>query len=143
MHAHPHPPHPTLTSHAHPRPAPRSSPIVTGTSVLALKYRDGVMLAADTLGEWTALTRRGRTLASVEPPLRRPRRARPSWHARSATLTPVPPPAPRAPPAGSYGSLARFTNLRRIRRVGDYTLVAGSGEYSDFQYIMDLLHELV
>lgn len=34
---------------------------------------------------------------------------------------------------GSYGSLARFTDLRRIRRVGDYTLIAGSGEYSDFQ----------
>ncbi len=45
--------------------------------------------------------------------------------------------------AGSYGSLARYTELRRIRRVGDYTLVAASGEYSDFQYVMDLLHELV
>jgi hypothetical protein len=27
--------------------------------------------------------------------------------------------------------------------VGDYTLVGASGEYSDFQYIMDLLHELM
>lgn len=70
-----------------------TSPIVTGTSVLGLRYRDGVMLASDTLG--------------------------------------------------SYGSLARFTELRRIRCVGDYTLVAGSGEYSDFQSIMDLLHELM
>ena len=45
--------------------------------------------------------------------------------------------------AGSYGSLARFTELRRIRRVGETTLVGASGEYSDFQYIMDLLQELV
>ena len=44
---------------------------------------------------------------------------------------------------GSYGSLARFTDLRRIRRVGDYTLIAASGEYSDFQYIMDLLQGIV
>ena len=26
------------------------SPVVTGTSVLAIKYKDGVMMAADTLG---------------------------------------------------------------------------------------------
>jgi 20S proteasome subunit beta 7 len=26
-------------------------PIVTGTSVLALKYKDGIMMAADTLGQ--------------------------------------------------------------------------------------------
>lgn len=70
-----------------------SSPIVTGTSILGIKYADGVMMISDTLG--------------------------------------------------SYGSLARFTDLRRIRRVGDYTLVGASGEYSDFQHIMDLLHELV
>jgi len=70
-----------------------TSPIVTGTSVLGIKYADGVMVAGDTLG--------------------------------------------------SYGSLARFTDLRRIRRVGDFTLVAASGEYSDFQYTMDLLQELV
>jgi 20S proteasome subunit beta 7 len=46
-------------------------------------------------------------------------------------------------PAGSYGSLARYTELRRIRRVGDFTLLAASGEYSDFQYLMDVLGELV
>jgi 20S proteasome subunit beta 7 len=47
------------------------------------------------------------------------------------------------PITGSYGSLARYTDLRRVRRVGDYTLVAGSGEYLDFQYIMDVLGEMV
>lgn len=68
-----------------------TSPIVTGSSVLAVKYKDGVMIACDTLG--------------------------------------------------SYGNLARYTDLRRVRRVGDYTLVGASGEYSDFQYIMDTLHD--
>ena len=70
-----------------------SSPIVTGSSVLALKYRDGVMMAADTLG--------------------------------------------------SYGSMAKFTDLRRLRAVGKSTLIGASGEYSDFQHIMDLLTEIV
>lgn len=69
------------------------SPIVTGTTVLGVKYADGVMMISDTLG--------------------------------------------------SYGNLARYTDLRRIRRVGDFTLLGASGEYSDFQYIMDNLHELV
>lgn len=69
-----------------------TQPIVTGTSVLAIKYVDGVMLAADTLG--------------------------------------------------SYGSLTRFTDLRRLRKCGDNTIVGGGGEYSDFQYIIELLDEL-
>jgi len=68
-------------------------PLVTGTSVIGIKYADGIMMAADTLA--------------------------------------------------SYGSLARFRNIERIRIVGKNTLVAGSGEYSDFQYIMVSLEELV
>jgi len=69
------------------------SPIVTGTSVLAIKYKDGVMMAADTLG--------------------------------------------------SYGSLARYMSLERIRAAGDSTIIGASGEYSDFQYIMTLLDDLI
>lgn len=39
-------------SHGHLRtPSPRY-PYVTGTSVIGLTYRDGIMLACDTLGEW-------------------------------------------------------------------------------------------
>lgn len=68
-------------------------PIVTGTSVLGIRYEGGVMLAADTLG--------------------------------------------------SYGSLARFRSLERLRKVGKYTVVAGSGEYSDYQFIMEELQKLI
>ncbi|CAM9173894.1 unnamed protein product [Choristocarpus tenellus] len=67
-------------------------PIVTGSSVLGLKYKDGVMLAADTLA--------------------------------------------------SYGSLARFKTVERIKTVGECTLVGGSGEYSDFQHIMEMLESM-
>jgi 20S proteasome subunit beta 7 len=68
-------------------------PYVTGTSVLAIRYKDGVMMSADTLG--------------------------------------------------SYGSLARFRSIQRLQKVGDYTLIGGSGEWSDFQQIMTLLEELI
>ena len=64
-------------------------PIVTGTTVLGLRYRDGVMMASDTLA--------------------------------------------------SYGSMARFKDVRRIRQVGSTTLIGGSGEYSDFQSVMEML----
>lgn len=67
-------------------------PIVTGTSVVAIKYAEGVMLAADTLG--------------------------------------------------SYGTLAMFKDISRICKASDSTLVAGGGEYSDFQKISTMLEGL-
>jgi len=70
-----------------------TEPYVTGTSVLGIKYKDGVMLAADTLA--------------------------------------------------SYGSLARFRDVRRIASLGKYTLIGASGEFSDYQYLLRLLDELV
>ena len=69
-----------------------TQPIVTGTTVIGIKYNGGVMLAADTLA--------------------------------------------------SYGSLARYKDVRRIKKVGDNTLVGASGELSDFQTIMDMLDEM-
>ncbi len=42
----------------------------------------------------------------------------------------------------SYGSLARFADVQRIVPVGKFTLVGGSGDFSDFQYILKLLSEL-
>jgi 20S proteasome subunit beta 7 len=67
-------------------------PIVQSTSVLGIRYKDGVAIAADTLA--------------------------------------------------SYGSLARYRDVRRLRPIGQYTVIGGSGEYSDFQYVLDLLEEL-
>ena len=86
---------------------------------MGVKYADGVMLVADTLGVCLPVAKFSTFLGHSPPP-----------------------PPPLSPPfscirdhhhAGSYGSLARFTDLRRIRRVGDFTLIAASGEYSDFQ----------
>jgi len=70
-----------------------TDPIVTGTSILGIKYQDGVMLIGDTLA--------------------------------------------------SYGSLARFLEIDRVLPLGKFTLVGGSGDFSDFQYIMKLLEQLV
>lgn len=67
-------------------------PIVTGASILGIKYDGGVLLAADTLA--------------------------------------------------SYGSLARFRNVERLKPVNESTLIGASGEYSDFQYIQQLLDNL-
>jgi 20S proteasome subunit beta 7 len=68
-----------------------TKPVVTGGSVLGLKYADGVLLCSDTLA--------------------------------------------------SYGSLAMFKEIPRIAAVGDSTLIAASGEYSDFQEIVRLLRQ--
>jgi 20S proteasome subunit beta 7 len=70
-----------------------TDPKTTGTSVLALKCKNFVILGADT--------------------------------------------------CVSYGSLSRFRNVPRISKVGDYTLVGASGEYSDYQFMIELLQELV
>jgi len=67
-------------------------PIVTGATVIGVKYNGGVLVACDTLA--------------------------------------------------SYGSQARYKDVCRMKKVGDYTLLGASGEYSDFQYIGKLLDEL-
>lgn len=68
-------------------------PMVTGTSIVSVKYDGGVMIGADTLG--------------------------------------------------SYGYTARFKDVRRIFKANDSTLVAASGDISDYQYIKDLVEDLV
>ena len=35
----------------------------------------------------------------------------------------------------SYGSLARYPSVQRIKTVGDFTAIAASGDYADFQHI--------
>ena len=66
---------------------------MTGNSVLAIKYKDGVLMACDMLG--------------------------------------------------AYGSTKRYKSVQRILRVNDTTIVGASGEISDFQYISNLLEELM
>jgi len=70
-----------------------TDPIVTGTSVLGIKYNGGVLICADTLG--------------------------------------------------SYGSLARFKSIQRIQKVGNYTAIGASGEYSDFQTLKVQLDKMI
>ena len=80
------------------------NPMVTGTSVLGLKFDGGVVIAADMLG--------------------------------------------------SYGSLARFrnisrimrvnnSNISRIMRVNNSTMLGASGDYADFQYLKQVLGQMV
>ena len=88
---------------------------MTGTSVLAIKYKDGVMLAADNLGAFYSI----------------------SLAYSSADLT-----AFSTSPA-SYGSLARFKDIPRLQPVGSTTVVGAGGDMSDFQYLQRLLDELV
>jgi len=42
----------------------------------------------------------------------------------------------------SYGGNARYKDTCRLKKVGNYTLLGCSGEYSDFQYMGNLLDEL-
>jgi 20S proteasome subunit beta 7 len=42
----------------------------------------------------------------------------------------------------SYGTLARFTDVRRLHKVNATTVIGAGGEYSDFQYIQNLLQML-
>ncbi|CAI5798577.1 proteasome subunit beta type-4 [Podarcis lilfordi] len=67
--------------------------MVTGTSVLGVKFNGGVMIAADMLG--------------------------------------------------SYGSLARFRNISRIMKVNDSTVLGASGDYADFQYLKQVIEQMV
>lgn len=42
----------------------------------------------------------------------------------------------------SYGSQARYKDVRKIKKVGNHTLIGCSGEFSDFQYLGDMLDDL-
>jgi len=83
---------PTSTQPADPR-THTQSPIVTGTSVLGMKYEGGVLMVADMLG--------------------------------------------------SYGSMARFKSVERLKQFGANTVVGAGGDMSDFQYLEELLNELM
>ncbi|KAM9386176.1 proteasome subunit beta type-4 [Pholidichthys leucotaenia] len=69
------------------------NPMVTGTSVLGVKFSGGVVIAADMLG--------------------------------------------------SYGSLARFRNISRLMKVNDSTILGASGDYADYQYLKQVIEQMV
>uniref|UniRef100_A0A6Q2XGI1 Proteasome subunit beta n=1 Tax=Esox lucius TaxID=8010 RepID=A0A6Q2XGI1_ESOLU len=69
------------------------NPMVTGTSVLGVKFTGGVIIAADMLG--------------------------------------------------SYGSLARFRNISRLMKVNDNTILGASGDYADYQYMKQIIEQMV
>lgn len=69
------------------------TPMVTGTSVLGVKFEGGVVIAADMMG--------------------------------------------------SYGSLARFRSISRLLRVNDSTVLGASGDYADFQYLTQIINQMV
>uniref|UniRef100_A0A4W5RF09 Proteasome subunit beta n=1 Tax=Hucho hucho TaxID=62062 RepID=A0A4W5RF09_9TELE len=69
------------------------NPMVTGTSVLGVKFTGGVIIAADMLG--------------------------------------------------SYGSLARFRNISRLMKVNDTTILGASGDYADYQYMKQIIEQMV
>ncbi|XP_062821367.1 proteasome subunit beta type-4 [Anolis carolinensis] len=88
------PPCPGITTGAQAEGVSRTlSPMVTGTSVLGVKFKGGVIIAADMLG--------------------------------------------------SYGSLARFRNISRIMKVNDTTVLGASGDYADFQYLKQVVEQMV
>ena len=66
---------------------------MTGTSVLGVTYKGGVLIAADTLG--------------------------------------------------SYGSTKRYKSFSRLTKINDICAIGAGGELSDFQYIRQLMDELV
>ena len=44
---------------------------------------------------------------------------------------------------GSYGSTCMFKSIQRIVPVGEYVMLGGGGEYSDFQHVCDTLRDVV
>lgn len=88
-------------------------PIVTGTSVIGLKFKDGVIIAADNLGTFSHAARIYYVLYT-------------NMLALSA----------------SYGSLARFTDVKRLRNFQDTSVVGFSGDISDMQYLNRHLTDL-
>ena len=95
--------------------------MVTGTSVLAIKYKDGIMMAADNLGVLNSPFQSLRILQYL--PL-----------SKKNNLFFI---------KASYGSLARFRDVSRLYPVGAHTVIGAGGDMSDFQYIQRMLDELI
>lgn len=44
---------------------------------------------------------------------------------------------------GSYGSLARFRGISRVMKVNERTVMAAGGDYADYQFLHDVVHQRV
>ncbi len=44
--------------------------------------------------------------------------------------------------AANYGSMSMFRDIKRLNQINDNTMIAASGEISDFQYLCDMLNRL-
>ncbi|KAK4705433.1 20S proteasome subunit beta 7, partial [Phenoliferia sp. Uapishka_3] len=94
-------------------------PIVTGTSVIGIKFKGGVMLAADNLGK--------SYLPTVPPGVVSAQRELTS----------------EQPKIASYGSLARFKDIKRLHPVGPSTILGASGDMADYQQVQRMLENLM
>ena len=92
---------------------------MTGSTVLGLKYKDGVMLAADSLGLLVVLLCQILSIAFIK--------------LFSQLFQFI----------ASYGSTARYMDVQRLYPVGDSTVLAAGGDISDFQYTKHLLDSLM
>ncbi|WZZ50944.1 hypothetical protein YC2023_051051 [Brassica napus] len=89
-------------------------PYVTGTSIVAIKYKDGVLMASD-MGVQKLVCILQRLLYFPN------------------SLQDL----------CSYGSTLRYKNIERMKAIGKHSLLGASGEISDFQEILRYLDELV
>lgn len=106
--------------------------------MLGITYKDGVLLASDTLGVGLRLLS-GHVVLPAHLPLccccvasliSSCQRRRP------LPCTRPPCASHHSPLSGSYGSTKRYKSFERLRKVNDVCVVGASGELSDFQYIM-------
>ncbi|EEF36035.1 proteasome subunit beta type, putative [Ricinus communis] len=120
-------------------------PYVTGTSVVALKYKDGILMAAD-MGASYGSTLRYKSVERIKPI------GKHSLLGASGEISDFQEilryldelifycimklPA-------SYGSTLRYKSVERIKPIGKHSLLGASGEISDFQEILRYLDELI
>jgi 20S proteasome alpha/beta subunit len=125
-------------------------PMVTGTSAIGIKYKGGVMVATDSIGKRRAPAPLARPRAAARRGAARlaaPRDCRD--RARALRTSTRPTDARRVSTArgcgilctACYGNWIRYKDVQRIHEVSKDTLIAMSGELSDYQKILQILEQ--